>query len=257
MRASDVNTLTVRVGAHNLANSAREAGIQNVGVKLVVKHKDFTMETLVCTIFDCRSWWWHHSTNFLHLQHSDIAILVLKSPIKYTATVRKVCLPQGKSSYEGKLGTVVGWGLLREGGSRPTVLQELTMKIWKNSECSSTYGSTAPAGIMDTMLCAGKQGSDSCSVSKIGIGIGIGMTNYQNITYRETAVDPMSFLMVTNGNKLVWYLGVLDVARTSSQVSTPELPIWGNGSTKFFDCIPETKHSFTTTILVVMANFFR
>lgn len=55
MRASDVNTLTVRVGAHNLANSAREAGIQNVGVKLVVKHKDFTMETLVCTIFDCRS----------------------------------------------------------------------------------------------------------------------------------------------------------------------------------------------------------
>ena len=47
MRASDVTTLTVRAGAHNLKNSARETGVQNFGVKLVVKHKDFTMETLV------------------------------------------------------------------------------------------------------------------------------------------------------------------------------------------------------------------
>lgn len=47
MRASDVTSLTVRAGAHNLQNSARESGVQDVGVKLVVKHKDFTMETLV------------------------------------------------------------------------------------------------------------------------------------------------------------------------------------------------------------------
>ena len=47
MRASDVATLTVRAGAHSLANSARERGVQDVSVKLVVKHKDFTMQTLV------------------------------------------------------------------------------------------------------------------------------------------------------------------------------------------------------------------
>ena len=47
MRASDVASLTVRAGAHNLKNSARETGVQDVGVKLVVKHKDFTMQTLV------------------------------------------------------------------------------------------------------------------------------------------------------------------------------------------------------------------
>merc|ERR1739848_427135 len=80
MRASDVSTLTVRAGAHNLKNSANEAGIQNVAVKLVVKHKDFTMQTL----------------------HSDIAILVLKSPIKYTSTVRRVCLPSTDDKYEEK-----------------------------------------------------------------------------------------------------------------------------------------------------------
>merc|ERR1711963_970390 len=141
MRASDVATLTVRAGAHSLANSARERGVQDVNVKLVVKHKDFTMQTL----------------------HSDIAILVLKKPFKFTETVRPICLPSGRNTYEGKKGTGVGWGLLREGGSRPSVLQELTMEIWNNAQCSATYGSTAPAGIKDTMLCAGQQGQDSCS----------------------------------------------------------------------------------------------
>ena len=101
------------------------------------------------------------------MQHSDIAILVLKKPFKFTETVRPICLPSGRNTYEGKKGTVVGWGLLREGGSRPSVLQELTMEIWNNAQCSATYGSTAPAGIKDTMLCAGQQGQDSCSVSYI------------------------------------------------------------------------------------------
>ena len=89
----------------------------------------------------------------------------MKEPIKYSATVRPVCLPSTKETYAGKKGTVVGWGLLREGGSRPVTLMELTMKIWDNAKCKSTYGSTAPAGITETMLCAGKQGKDSCSVS--------------------------------------------------------------------------------------------
>ena len=74
MSENDVPSLKVRLGAHNLKNSANEAGVQDIGVKLVVKHKDFTMETL----------------------HSDIAILVLKSPVQFTNTVRQVCLPAGK-----------------------------------------------------------------------------------------------------------------------------------------------------------------
>ena len=145
MRKSDVASLKVRLGAHNLQNSANEAGVQDIGVKLVVKHKDFTMETL----------------------HSDIAILVLKSPVKYSNTVKPVCLPTTKQTYAGKKGTVAGWGLLSERGARPTVLQELTMEIWDNARCSKTYGSTAPAGITETMLCAGQKGKDSCSVSLV------------------------------------------------------------------------------------------
>jgi len=179
MRASDVTTLTVRMGAHNLKESAREAGVQNHGVKLVVKHKDFTMETL----------------------HSDIAILVLKTPITYTTTIRPVCLPKDDKSYAMVKGTVAGWGLLREGGSRPVTLMELTMEIWDNQRCKTTYGSTAPAGITDSMLCAGKKGKDSCSGdsggpfvtpegdhwTQIGVvswGIGCGKQHYPGVYTR-------------------------------------------------------------------------
>jgi secreted trypsin-like serine protease len=182
MKASDVTTLSVRAGAHNLQNSANEAGVQNVNVKLVVKNKKFSMSTL----------------------HSDIAILVLKTPIQYTSTVKAVCLPKGKQSYEDKMGTVVGWGLLRENGPRPTVLQELTMKIWNNDKCKRTYGSTAPAGIKDTMLCAGQKGKDSCSgdsggpfsvpnsngrweqVGVVSWGIGCGKEHYPGVYTRVT-----------------------------------------------------------------------
>ena len=41
----------------------------------------------------------------------------------------------------------------------------MTVKLWDNAECVKTYGNAAPGGIMDHMLCAGKQGKDSCSVS--------------------------------------------------------------------------------------------
>ena len=68
MRTSDVASLKVRAGAHNLQNSASEAGVQDVGVKLVVKHKDFTMETLVRIyrlILIFYLFWFHFSTLIL------------------------------------------------------------------------------------------------------------------------------------------------------------------------------------------------
>lgn len=40
------------------------------------------------------------------------------------------------------------------------------MEVWDNKRCRQVYGSVAPGGITDHMLCAGKKGKDSCSVRR-------------------------------------------------------------------------------------------
>ena len=101
------------------------------------------------------------------LQHNDVAILKLASPVTYTKTVRPVCLaPYGANVPGETTATVVGWGMLSHTGPRPDILQEITFKTWDNQKCSSTYGSNAPGGITDHMLCAGQKGQDSCMVRK-------------------------------------------------------------------------------------------
>ena len=72
--------------------------------------------------------------------------------------------PHGANVPGETTATVVGWGMLSHTGPRPDILQEITFKTWDNQRCSSTYGSNAPGGITDHMLCAGQQGQDSCMV---------------------------------------------------------------------------------------------
>lgn len=51
------------------------------------------------------------------------------------------------------------------GGPQPSILQEVSIPIWTNSECRLKYGAAAPGGIVEHMLCAGRASMDSCSVS--------------------------------------------------------------------------------------------
>lgn len=61
---------------------------------------------------------------------------------------------------------MIGWGAIREGGGQPNVLQQVTVQIMTNDKCKSMYGSDAPGGIVDHMLCAAYPNKDSCSVSE-------------------------------------------------------------------------------------------
>ena len=54
----------------------------------------------------------------------------------------------------------------------------MTAKIWNNAVCKETYGNAAPGGIEPHMLCAGKQGLDSCSVSSTKISFSFSGTSH-------------------------------------------------------------------------------
>jgi len=62
----------------------------------------------------------------------------------------------------GKVGTVVGWGRLSEGGNLADVVQEVQVPILSLAQCrASKY---RPQRITANMICAGKGVEDSCQV---------------------------------------------------------------------------------------------
>ncbi|KAL3289479.1 hypothetical protein HHI36_022902 [Cryptolaemus montrouzieri] len=140
MSSWDVARLTVRLGDHNIKTSVEVKHIEKK-VKRVVRHKGFDGRTL----------------------YNDIALLTLDSPVTFTHQVRPICLPSAGNDFAGTTATVIGWGSLRENGPQPSVLQEVNIPIWRNSDCRLKYGHAAPGGIVDHMLCAGQAAMDSCS----------------------------------------------------------------------------------------------
>jgi len=142
MTPQQVAGLTVVLGDHNIQQVGESATHESKAAR-VVRHKGFSQETL----------------------HEDIALVTLATPVppSMAKTVRPVCLARGSDKYVGRMGTVVGWGSLYENGPQPAVLQELTMEIWDNDKCRTTYGAQAPGGIISSMLCAGQKSMDSCS----------------------------------------------------------------------------------------------
>ena len=65
-------------------------------------------------------------------------------------------------------GIATGWGDTRSGGQISNVLLEVRVEIWSNAECSNQYKKIGDT-ILDTMLCAGSPGRDTCQV-KIYVG---------------------------------------------------------------------------------------
>lgn len=91
MTSQDVARMTVNLGDHNIRTPHETQHIVKK-VKRIVRHRSFDPRTL----------------------YNDVALLTLDSPIKYTKTVRPICLPMVSKNYGGRYGTVVGWGSLHE-----------------------------------------------------------------------------------------------------------------------------------------------
>jgi len=186
MSKYDVQNLRVRLGDHNIKDGTSDGTTVEKRVKRVIRHKGFSSSTL-----------WN-----------DVAILTLEDDVRYGPNIQPICLANGNRKYVDNIVTVAGWGTLREGGSQPSNLMKVDVKVWTNERCKSSYGSSAPGGITSHMLCASDYQKDSCSgdsggplfdcpyggsCEQIGIvswGIGCAKQQYPGVYTRVTEMMP-------------------------------------------------------------------
>lgn len=106
----------------------------------------------------------HPKYNFFTYEF-DLALVKLEQALIFAPHISPICLPATDDLLIGENATVTGWGRLSEGGTLPSVLQEVSVPIVSNDRCKSMF---LRAGrhefIPDIFLCAGHEtgGQDSC-----------------------------------------------------------------------------------------------
>jgi len=106
----------------------------------------------------------HPKYNF-YTYENDLALVQLDQPLQFPPHVAPICLPPDNIDLLGRNATVTGWGRLNEGGTLPTILQEVRVPIVSNDKCKDMFlNAGRPEYIPDIFLCAGYEegGRDSC-----------------------------------------------------------------------------------------------
>ncbi|CAG0902674.1 unnamed protein product [Darwinula stevensoni] len=106
----------------------------------------------------------HPKYNFFTYEY-DLALVKLEKPVDLTPHVSPICLPGSEDLLIGENATVTGWGRLSEGGTLPSVLQQVTVPIVSNQRCKEMFHAGGRQEyIPDIFLCAGFDGGgrDSC-----------------------------------------------------------------------------------------------
>ncbi|KAM9843778.1 chymotrypsinogen A-like [Aulostomus maculatus] len=109
-------------------------------VSQVIRHEDYNDQTL----------------------DNDICLLELSSSVDFTSYIAPVCLPaEGSTAEAGTDCWVTGWGTIGSDVPLPSPgnLQEVSVPVVPNTECSETYST-----LTSNMICAGlpEGGKDSC-----------------------------------------------------------------------------------------------
>nr|XP_034171026.1 coagulation factor X-like [Osmia lignaria] len=142
-----------------------------------------------------------HRNFDMNSYNHDVALLKLRKSVKFSKTIRPVCLPQTGTDPAGKEGTVVGWGRTSEGGMLAGQVQEVQVPILSLTQCRKMkYRANR---ITDNMICAGRNSQDSCQgdsggpllvqegdrleiVGIVSWGVGCGRAGYPGVYTRVT-----------------------------------------------------------------------
>lgn len=101
-------------------------------------------------------------------EHNDIALLELSKDIKWSNTIRPVCLPDKNTDrraddLDGHTVTIAGWGRITEDANakvtQEDTLQKLTVKVLSRSKCQTWYQKelNSTFKLTDSHLCAGSR----------------------------------------------------------------------------------------------------
>ncbi|KAG5891848.1 hypothetical protein JTB14_032898 [Gonioctena quinquepunctata] len=106
----------------------------------------------------------HPKYNYFTYEY-DLALVRVDKPFEYQPHISPICLPASDDLLIGENATVTGWGRLSEGGTLPSVLQEVQVPIVSNDRCKSMFlRAGRHESIPEIFLCAGHEGGgqDSC-----------------------------------------------------------------------------------------------
>lgn len=106
----------------------------------------------------------HPKYNFYTYEY-DLALVRLDAPLEFAPHIAPICLPGSDDLLIGENATVTGWGRLSDGGTLPSVLQEVTVPILSNEKCKSMFLRAGRHEFFpDIFMCAGFDdgGRDAC-----------------------------------------------------------------------------------------------
>lgn len=131
--------ITVRLGEYDFKQNTTSRLPRDFNVSRIRQHPEFRKDTY----------------------QNDIALLRMSRRVRFSENIRPICLPKSPDeSFLGKLATVVGWGTLSFGGPSSSILRQVSLPVWDNSECKSKFTQAIPK----IFLCAGTRdgGHDAC-----------------------------------------------------------------------------------------------
>ena len=80
----------------------------------------------------------HPKYNFFTYEY-DLALVRLESSLTFAPHISPICLPATDDLLIGENATVTGWGRLSEGGTLPSVLQEVNFSNYKSKNDSFKF----------------------------------------------------------------------------------------------------------------------